>query len=124
QAEDGIRDFHVTGVQTCALPISPVTNAHSLPDRSPACRQRKRASASALALPVLDVLRRRKAAGPAAPREPCRVPPPPRPSLVLGVLRRLVQLVVPLDHGQGQIDGVPVIVGLAGVDDDVQAALL
>src|SRR5690606_40987025 len=22
-AEDGIRDFHVTGVQTCALPISP-----------------------------------------------------------------------------------------------------
>src|SRR5690606_40337519 len=29
QAEDGIRDFHVTGVQTCALPISaqPVTGA-------------------------------------------------------------------------------------------------
>src|SRR6266508_3725206 len=25
QAEDGIRDGHVTGVQTCALPISPVT---------------------------------------------------------------------------------------------------
>src|SRR5690606_39495409 len=25
QAEDGIRDFHVTGVQTCALPISPTT---------------------------------------------------------------------------------------------------
>src|SRR5690606_41081481 len=24
QAEDGIRDFHVTGVQTCALPISSV----------------------------------------------------------------------------------------------------
>src|SRR5207302_2121234 len=24
QAEDGIRDFHVTGVQTCALPISMV----------------------------------------------------------------------------------------------------
>src|SRR5207302_3793490 len=23
QAEDGIRDFHVTGVQTCALPICP-----------------------------------------------------------------------------------------------------
>src|SRR5690606_41101490 len=22
QAEDGIRDFHVTGVQTCALPVS------------------------------------------------------------------------------------------------------
>src|SRR6266700_4802747 len=25
QAEDGIRDFHVTGVQTCALPISAST---------------------------------------------------------------------------------------------------
>src|SRR5690606_40408263 len=25
QAEDGIRDFHVTGVQTCALPISAQT---------------------------------------------------------------------------------------------------
>src|SRR5690606_41051989 len=24
QAEDGIRDFHVTGVQTCALPIWPL----------------------------------------------------------------------------------------------------
>src|SRR5260370_27469141 len=27
QAEDGIRDSSVTGVQTCALPISPRTNA-------------------------------------------------------------------------------------------------
>src|SRR5690606_40984327 len=27
QAEDGIRDFHVTGVQTCALPISPSDRA-------------------------------------------------------------------------------------------------
>src|SRR5690606_40306202 len=26
QAEDGIRDFHVTGVQTCALPISGVSS--------------------------------------------------------------------------------------------------
>src|SRR5690606_39321520 len=26
QAEDGIRDFHVTGVQTCALPICPIEN--------------------------------------------------------------------------------------------------
>src|SRR5690606_40120089 len=30
QAEDGIRDFHVTGVQTCALPISGQTSEHSL----------------------------------------------------------------------------------------------
>src|SRR5690606_40174632 len=31
QAEDGIRDFHVTGVQTCALPILVIlsTNARS-----------------------------------------------------------------------------------------------
>src|SRR5690606_40928534 len=28
QAEDGIRDFHVTGVQTCALPISIATLQH------------------------------------------------------------------------------------------------
>src|SRR5690606_39864847 len=28
QAEDGIRDFHVTGVQTCALPISPACYSH------------------------------------------------------------------------------------------------
>src|SRR5436309_12711954 len=27
QAEDGIRDFHVTGVQTCALPISKSSKA-------------------------------------------------------------------------------------------------
>src|SRR5690606_41098875 len=27
QAEDGIRDFHVTGVQTCALPILYAMNA-------------------------------------------------------------------------------------------------
>src|SRR5207302_3307517 len=26
QAEDGIRDFHVTGVQTCALPIFGLTS--------------------------------------------------------------------------------------------------
>src|SRR5690606_40094513 len=28
QAEDGIRDFHGTGVQTCALPISPRREKH------------------------------------------------------------------------------------------------
>src|SRR5436309_6754302 len=33
QAEDGIRDFHVTGVQTCALPISlgPMYRQHGSP---------------------------------------------------------------------------------------------
>src|SRR5690606_39951531 len=33
QAEDGIRDFHVTGVQTCALPISPVRNQKHFTER-------------------------------------------------------------------------------------------
>src|SRR5690606_5947849 len=28
QAEDGIRDFHVTGVQTCALPITTIIPLH------------------------------------------------------------------------------------------------
>src|SRR5690606_40022602 len=31
QAEDGIRDFHVTGVQTCALPISVPTRSRRPP---------------------------------------------------------------------------------------------
>src|SRR5690606_40707105 len=31
--EDGIRDFHVTGVQTCALPISVSTSAALLADQ-------------------------------------------------------------------------------------------
>src|SRR5690606_40668312 len=35
QAEDGIRDFHVTGVQTCALPISTRPRAPSTASGSP-----------------------------------------------------------------------------------------
>src|SRR5256885_9407921 len=31
QAEDGIRDYKVTGVQTCALPISSPTSQHVNP---------------------------------------------------------------------------------------------
>src|SRR5690606_42008668 len=34
QAEDGIRDFHVTGVQTCALPIYPTGMSDTEPMRS------------------------------------------------------------------------------------------
>src|SRR3989454_3597320 len=34
QAEDGIRDYKVTGVQTCALPISPSTGTSSSAWRS------------------------------------------------------------------------------------------
>src|SRR5207302_6267165 len=33
QAEDGIRDFHVTGVQTCALPILQNADAVFFDDR-------------------------------------------------------------------------------------------
>src|SRR5690606_41185700 len=32
QAEDGIRDFHVTGVQTCALPICRVLSEWHAPE--------------------------------------------------------------------------------------------
>src|SRR5690554_7555174 len=42
QAEDGIRDADVTGVQTCALPISPVTRvvaSRSLAQRPPSTCQ-------------------------------------------------------------------------------------
>src|SRR5690606_39743082 len=35
QAEDGIRDFHVTGVQTCALPICPAHAMGPHPARDP-----------------------------------------------------------------------------------------
>src|SRR5690606_70276 len=42
QAEDGIRDFHVTGVQTCALPIYGVQSysgrKHLVPDNNPILR--------------------------------------------------------------------------------------
>src|SRR5690606_24180722 len=40
QAEDGIRDFHVTGVQTCALPIfvQLVSSCLSPPGAGPAAR--------------------------------------------------------------------------------------
>src|SRR5690606_40255538 len=34
QAEDGIRDFHVTGVQTCALPISDSASAYRWADNA------------------------------------------------------------------------------------------
>src|SRR5688572_32106340 len=34
QAEDGIRDLTVTGVQTCALPICPIPWMHDRPVRS------------------------------------------------------------------------------------------
>src|SRR5690606_40110057 len=48
QAEDGIRDFHVTGVQTCALPISAVASARSMnPARTLAALTRATAETNA-----------------------------------------------------------------------------
>src|SRR5690606_40774365 len=44
QAEDGIRDFHVTGVQTCALPISISSLARHRPGRTTAGWSRARSS--------------------------------------------------------------------------------
>src|SRR5690606_900452 len=48
QAEDGIRDFHVTGVQTCALPISrsPGMASETMPTRVPARYPGSQASSS------------------------------------------------------------------------------
>src|SRR5215475_5230299 len=43
QAEDGIRDFHVTGVQTCALPISPGSRRSAARRRPRRARRRPRA---------------------------------------------------------------------------------
>src|SRR5215203_6551539 len=43
QAEDGIRDIGVTGVQTCALPISPVTTATGSTDVAASAAAERRA---------------------------------------------------------------------------------
>src|SRR5439155_17794463 len=63
QAEDGIRDGHVTGVQTCALPISalPLGRRARAAARPPGRRNGRRA-------------RRRRALSPPGPDSP---PPPP-----------------------------------------------
>src|SRR5206468_6215189 len=42
QAEDGIRDLIVTGVQTCALPISPGSEVPPRPDLRPRRDRRRR----------------------------------------------------------------------------------
>src|SRR5690606_40313761 len=46
QAEDGIRDFHVTGVQTCALPICGIRAIPGRPPGGPAVRWRFEAQSS------------------------------------------------------------------------------
>src|SRR5215203_2494372 len=47
QAEDGIRDIGVTGVQTCALPIWADARVHHGGDRADSDRVRARARAAA-----------------------------------------------------------------------------
>src|SRR5690606_39829016 len=58
QAEDGIRDFHVTGVQTCALPIlspaSPMPLSRTLTTTSP--HASSSAASSSMRLPGSEYL--------------------------------------------------------------------
>src|SRR5690606_8291559 len=53
QAEDGIRDFHVTGVQTCALPIFGDLVEHHPVDRDLRLQDLLEVPGDRLALPVL-----------------------------------------------------------------------
>src|SRR5690625_1058873 len=64
QAEDGIRDGHVTGVQTCALPISPQTPYGSRTCRECSRHISKTGHVAQTALAALSRCRR------AAPRSP------------------------------------------------------
>src|SRR5690606_40209247 len=51
QAEDGIRDFHVTGVQTCALPICPaVEKVIDLPEIASPAGWRRMSAARVVSL--------------------------------------------------------------------------
>src|SRR2546430_5890570 len=73
QAEDGIRDLTVTGVQTCALPISrPATAAPSSPQAS-ATRPSTQPSATRPAGAAPGT-------APARPGAPARPSTPPRPN--------------------------------------------
>src|SRR5438309_4350806 len=82
QAEDGIRDGTVTGVQTCALPIFP--HGRRLP-RSIACRRSARPSGGPLGPTTLPVGGWSNAED--APREsPRRTPRRPVPRVFAGPL--------------------------------------
>src|SRR5205809_3805026 len=52
QAEDGIRDVAVTGVQTCALPISVLKPARSATRKVSVCSPRPTVSAPSVAIPL------------------------------------------------------------------------
>src|SRR5205807_5373506 len=68
QAEDGIRDYKVTGVQTCALPISPTGTR-----RSPVARTWVvRAARAWCSAPISARRARRSARATACRRAACR----------------------------------------------------
>src|SRR5690606_39702462 len=52
QAEDGIRDFHVTGVQTCALPIFGEGPSRVLVSTPPAAADQVLAAARSAGVPA------------------------------------------------------------------------
>src|SRR5688572_31531824 len=54
QAEDGIRDLTVTGVQTCALPIWPRLHTKRVASNGPSRGMRKRASSAPNAAAARD----------------------------------------------------------------------
>src|SRR5207253_5476271 len=71
--EDGIRDGHVTGVQTCALPISSRMPAGAQPDRWAASSQAKlAASAMPAFMPYPAIGTHRWAASPQMNTRPSR----------------------------------------------------
>src|SRR5690606_40943108 len=59
QAEDGIRDFHVTGVQTCALPISRKARmplvSYLVQSRLVSARDAAHAAAREFGIPLIDL---------------------------------------------------------------------
>src|SRR5690606_40324809 len=80
--EDGIRDFHVTGVQTCALPIScACTSDEETPEPRSIDSTRPRPRNSLVSEPSQRPCLR----GPARPclRGPASAALPPRPSATL-----------------------------------------
>src|SRR5690606_41170709 len=66
QAEDGIRDFHVTGVQTCALPIFIVDATRASGKLRPKTRNDARILGVGIWPLTMDELRRQRDARAAA----------------------------------------------------------
>src|SRR5690606_39973277 len=77
QAVDGIRDFHVTGVQTCALPISSTISRCSAGSAAPPRRKSVPPPSTAAApAPCLRAAGSFRARGSAAPARSSRRAPP------------------------------------------------